>query len=78
MTLMANTRSMNYMGKMSVRGWQLGDWLPQSGLHHFTAQASVKGRGTDFLSDRSSLEAQLCIDSIGFSDFWTDDGPHGV
>ena len=66
MTLMANTRSMNYMGKMSARGWQLGDWLPKSGLHHFTAQASVKGRGTDFLSDRSSLEAQLCIDSIGY------------
>lgn len=64
--LTADTRSMAYRGKMAVRDWRLEDWLPQSGLRHLTAQVSARGRGTDFLSERTSLEGQVCIDSIGY------------
>ena len=66
MTLLANTHSLTYRAKMAVRDWRLDDWLPQSGLHHLTAQASARGRGTDFLSEHTSLEGQICIDSIGY------------
>lgn len=66
MTLLAHTRDMAYRLKLGIRGWRLEDWLPQSGLHHLTAQVSARGRGTDFLSDRTSMEGQVCIDSIGY------------
>lgn len=66
MTLLANTHKASYRTKISIRDWRVSDWLPQSKLHHLTAQASAKGRGTDFLSEKTDLEAQLCIDSISY------------
>ncbi len=66
MTLLAHTRSMAYKVRLGIRDWRLEDWLPQSGLHHLTAQFSAKGVGTDFLSPRTSMEGQVCIDSVGY------------
>ena len=67
--LSANTKSMAYQTQMSVQEWRLDEWLPQSGLHYLTAQASAKGRGTDFLSERTSIEGQICIDSLGYEEW---------
>lgn len=67
--LAANTQSMAYRTRMAIRNWRLDEWLPQSGLHYLTAQASAKGKGTDFLSERTSIEGQICIDSIGYEEW---------
>ncbi|MGN0233915.1 MAG: hypothetical protein ACI4B5_05785, partial [Bacteroidaceae bacterium] len=69
MALSANTRSMAYRAKTAIRNWRLDEWLPQSGLHYLTAQASAKGKGTDFLSEKTSIEGQICIDSIGYEEW---------
>lgn len=66
LTLKADLHSMAYHARTTIRDWRLGDWLPQSGLRHLTAQASVKGRGTDFLSKRTSINGQLRIDSLAY------------
>lgn len=69
LTLSADLHSMAYHMRAAVRDWRLGDWLPQSGLHHLTAQASLRGRGTDPLSERTLLEGQLCIDSLAYREW---------
>ena len=59
--------TMAYQGKARVSNLQLHDFLPKDSLYSLTANAKFSGRGTDFLSPRTTLRAQADIAHLGYA-----------
>lgn len=65
-------KSMVYQAKARITDLQLHDFLPQDSLYLLTAQAKLSGSGTDFLSRKTRLQAQLDIDHLGYASWMLD------
>ena len=59
--------SMAYQGNAQIANLQLHDFLPKDSLYRLTANAKFSGRGTDFLSPRTTLRAQADIAHLGYA-----------
>lgn len=67
--------SMVYQARARITDLQLHDFLPHDSLYLLSAHAKLSGRGTDFLSRKTRLQAQLDIDHLGYAS-WTLDSIH--
>ena len=61
-----NQQTMAYDADVKVNQLDLHRYLPQMDLHSLTAQAKVKGKGTDFLKKSSWLEADATINHLRY------------
>ena len=59
--------SMAYQGKARINNLQLHDFLPKDSLYSLTANAKFSGKGTDFLSPKTTLRAQADIAHLGYA-----------
>ena len=58
---------MAYEAKMRINGLQLHDFLPHDSLYNLTANASINGVGTDFLSPNTSMEVYTDIAHLRYA-----------
>ncbi|MBQ8049992.1 MAG: translocation/assembly module TamB domain-containing protein [Bacteroidaceae bacterium] len=61
-----DTRSETYQADVSVRNLNLHNFLPKDSLYTLTGKAHISGQGTDFLSARSRLKANIDIDHLRY------------
>ena len=59
--------AMAYQGTARIANLQLHDFLPKDSLYMLTANAKFSGKGTDFLSPKTSLRAQADIAHLGYA-----------
>ena len=67
-----NQRGMSYDANVSINDFDLHQFMPTQALHELTAQASVKGRGTDFLKQDFMLEADANIEHFRYDTYDVD------
>lgn len=60
-------KSVTYQATASITDIQLHNFLPQDSLYLFTANAKLSGSGTDMLSHRTHLQAQLDIERLDYA-----------
>ena len=68
-------QAMAYQLNARIAGLQLHDFLPHDSLYLLTASARLAGRGTDFLSQQTKLQALVDIDHLGYGS-WDLDSIH--
>lgn len=61
-----NARGDSYEAKLDARGLRISNFIPMDSMICLTAKADVQGRGTDFLSPRSRLRAQLDVTEANY------------
>ena len=59
--------TMAYKGDARIANLQLHDFLPKDSIYMLTANAKFSGRGTDFLSPKTTLNAQADITHLGYA-----------
>ena len=59
--------AMAYKGDARIANLQLHDFLPKDSIYMLTANAKFSGRGTDFLSPKTTLNAQADITHLGYA-----------
>ncbi len=57
---------MSYKASATIEDFPLEHFLPADSLFDLTAEAHVEGRGTDFLSPKTQMNAQVTLEHIGF------------
>lgn len=59
--------AMAYQGTARIANLNLHDFLPKDSLYAVTANAKFSGRGTDFLSPKTTLHTQADITHLGYA-----------
>lgn len=62
-----NLSSMTYQAKARIAGLNIHDFLPKDSIYGLTATLRASGHGTDFLSTRTALSAEVDIDHLGYA-----------
>lgn len=58
--------AMQYDAQLNVNGLNIHHFMPRDSIYTVTADVNVKGRGTDFLSPRTTLEADANIHHLRY------------
>src|SRR5574344_431362 len=56
-----DAKAMSYMAAMNINNLQIHDFMPYDSLYAFSGDVNLKGKGTDFLSKASWLNAKAAI-----------------
>lgn len=64
-----DVNSMTYQAKMTATKLQVQHFLPNYGLHPFTGYIDAKGKGLDFLSNKTNLKASARIVNFQYGDY---------
>ena len=67
-----NAPAMAYEAQMGIQELNLHHFMPHDSLYNVTANARLKGRGTDFLSQQTKLEAEASLDKFEFGSLTID------
>jgi len=67
-----NERLMSYDGEVEISQINLHDFLPRQTLYEVTAQAKMKGQGTDFMKKSCWIEADATLDHLKYGDIDVD------
>ncbi|MBO7067352.1 MAG: translocation/assembly module TamB domain-containing protein [Bacteroidaceae bacterium] len=62
-----NLDNMAYEAKMRINGLQIHDFLPHDSIYSLTANASIRGIGTDLLARSTSMEARADIEHLKYA-----------
>ena len=60
------TEQMSYDADMSINRLNLHHFMPRDSIYTFTADVKAKGKGTDFLSDKSRLTADAKVHQLQY------------
>ena len=61
-----NLKSMAYDARMNIKNLQIHDFLPKDSIYRLTANAEIKGKGTDIFSNKTKLNAHADISSLEY------------
>ena len=64
-----NAQRMAYQAKLSANRLPLHHFLPRMGLRPFTGTANITGEGTDIMSPRTRLKADVKMHSFGYDKY---------
>ena len=68
-----DVKAVRYSADVSISHLNLHHFMPKDSLHHLSADISVEGRGTDFLSSKSALAADATISQLQYGSLSFDD-----
>ena len=66
----ADVSTMSYEASASINDIQVNDFFPRDSVYSLSAQADIKGTGTDFLSPKTRMSAKARLDQIQYKK-WT-------
>ncbi|MBQ8064696.1 MAG: translocation/assembly module TamB domain-containing protein [Prevotella sp.] len=61
-----NADAMRYKAQVDINSLNLHHFMPRDSLYTLTAKVTAEGQGTDFLSPRTTLQANADIDHVGY------------
>ncbi len=61
-----DTEQMNYKASARIEDFPVDHFLPADSIFALTAEARIEGRGIDFMSPKTQMNAEVALDHIGF------------
>ena len=61
-----NAAAMSYQADMSIRDLNIHHFMPRDSIYTISADVKAKGHGTDFLSPKTALQADIQLHQLGY------------